>query len=63
MAVSPVVMLAEVDGVSPEACGGPCSLPGPEHSRGGLICLRYSGHCLHTMHGWLQGEHIVLNLG
>lgn len=64
-AVSPGVALADVEGVSPEAGGGggPCSLPGPEQSRGGPACRRYSGHCLHTMYGWLQGEHTGLNSG
>ena len=56
VAVSPVVMLTDVDGASPGACGAPGSLPGPGQGRGRPACLRYSGHCLHTMYGWLQGK-------
>lgn len=55
-AVSPVVTLADVDGASPGAWGAPGSLPGPGQGRGCPACLRYSGHCLHTTYGWLQGK-------
>lgn len=54
--VSPVVTLVDVDGASPGACAAPGSLPGPGQGRGWPACLRYSGHCLHTMYGWLQGS-------
>lgn len=56
-AVSPAVMLAGADGMSPGTCGAPCVLPGPEQERVCPACLRYSGHCLHTTYGWLQGKH------
>lgn len=56
-AVLPAVTPAGADSVSPEACGAPCALPGPEQGRGCPACLRYSGHCLHTMYGWLQAKH------
>jgi len=54
--VSPVVTLVDVDGASPGAGADPGSLPGPGQGRGCPACLRYSGHCLHTMYGWLTSE-------
>lgn len=51
------VLAREVDGASPGPCGTPGSLSGSVQGRGCPTCRWYSGHCLHTMYGWLQGKH------
>lgn len=53
--ISPVVTLVDVEGASPGAGAAPGSLPGPGQGRARPACRRNSGHCLHTMYGWLQG--------
>lgn len=57
MAISPAVTLADRDGASP-GLAVPLAR-GRALGREGAApaCLRYSGHCLHTMDGWLQGKH------